>query len=168
MSMSERPPVEIDGLKFIDVLCYFVDRQAKVYGPVFYNLASRYVLEFESKKLGESVPENIESFEQVREYVVGNLDRYPHGYCALLYGLIKAEVSLQGGTGTSTRIATTSVAERERSEMGGVESAVSLADAMKKCYEGIRAAKFLPDFDFEVVGDERVNFTIYNCHCRDA
>ncbi len=168
MSASERPFIEIDGLKFVDVLSFFVDRQAKIYGPVFYNLAAGYALDFESEKLGEKIPGDVVSFEQAKDYIKRNLGRYPHGYCALLYGLIKAESSLQGGTGTSTRLATSSVAEKERQDDGGVVSAVSLADAMKKCQEGIRNGRFLPDFGYELVSDEQANCTVYNCHCRDA
>ncbi|MEX2751550.1 MAG: hypothetical protein Q6366_006650 [Candidatus Freyarchaeota archaeon] len=167
--MSERFPKEIDASQLIAVLHYFVGNQEKMYGPVFNKLASKYIVEFESRKLGENPPGDIQSVDQARDYVVENLNRYPHGYCALLYGLIKAEAALQGGTGTSTRLATSKTAESIRlSSEGKIESASSIADAVKRAHEGIRTGKILPDFDYELVGEDQVQCTIYNCHLRDA
>lgn len=167
--MSERSPKEIDASQLIAVLHYFMSNQEKMYGAVFNKLASKYIVEFESQKLGENPPGDINSVDQAKDYVVKNLSRYPHGYCALLYGLIKAEAALQGGTGTSTRIATSKTAENIRlSSEGKIESAANIAEAVKKAHEGIRTGKILPEFDYELVGEDQVQCTIYNCHLRDA
>jgi hypothetical protein len=169
MLVGGYPPRTIDGKQVVEILFFFVGNQANFYGPVFNRLVFRYASGFESKKLGENLPEDVYSFEQVREYLIRNLDRYPHGYCALLYGLIKAEVSLQGVTGVSTRIAAIKTAEKLRlASEGEVESAGTITDAIKKCHEGIRAGKILPDFDYELVGGEQIRCTIHNCHFRDA
>ncbi len=167
--MSEHSPKEIDAHQLIAVLHYFVGNQEKMYGAVFNKLASKYIAEFESRKLGENPPGDINSVDQAKDYVVKNLNRYPQGYCALLYGLIKAESTLQGGTGTSTRLATSKTAESIRlASEGKLESVSSVADAVKKAHEGIRTGKILPDFDYELVGEDQVQCTIYNCHLKDA
>jgi len=72
----------------------------KLYGPIYTRLALKYALEFEAEKLKEKPPKNIQELEEVANYIIANLDRYPNGHCSLHYGLLKAEVKLQGGAGT--------------------------------------------------------------------
>ncbi|MEM2135076.1 MAG: hypothetical protein QW261_15425 [Candidatus Jordarchaeaceae archaeon] len=80
-----------------------IEETAKLYGPIFKRMASNYALEFEAKKLNEEPPENIQGLENVTNYILQNLDRYPQGYCALIYGIAKAESKLQGSTGAGSR-----------------------------------------------------------------
>jgi len=80
-----------------------IEETAKIYGPIFKRMASKYALEFEAEKLKEEPPENIQGLEDVTNYILQNLDRYPQGYCALIYGIAKAESKLQGSTGAGAR-----------------------------------------------------------------
>ncbi|MEM2146892.1 MAG: hypothetical protein QW279_16125 [Candidatus Jordarchaeaceae archaeon] len=76
---------------------------AKLYGPIFTRMAAEYALEFESRKLKEKPPENIQGLEEVTNYIMANLDRYPTGQCPLVYGLNKAESKLQGFSSSGAR-----------------------------------------------------------------
>ncbi|MFB0561978.1 MAG: hypothetical protein ACETWM_12315 [Candidatus Lokiarchaeia archaeon] len=80
-----------------------IEETAKIYGPIFTRLVSKYALEFEAEKLGENPPENIEGLEDVSNYILANQDRYPRGYCAIIYGVGKAEAELQGSMGSGAK-----------------------------------------------------------------
>nr|MDO8082871.1 hypothetical protein [Candidatus Freyarchaeota archaeon] len=80
-----------------------VEETAKIYGPIFTRMVSTYALEFEAEKLGEKPPENIQGLENVINYIITNLDKYPQGYNSLVYGIAKAESKLQGYTGAGSR-----------------------------------------------------------------
>jgi len=82
-----------------------VEEVSQVFGPVFKNMVARYALEFEVEKLGCEKPEGVETFEEVSDFIAKNLDKYPDGFCALIYGMLKAERLLQGGTGAGARSA---------------------------------------------------------------
>jgi hypothetical protein len=66
-------------------------------------MVSEYALQFEAEKLEEDPPENIEGLDQVTNYILANLNRYPRGYCALLYGTAKADSKFWGSTGAGAR-----------------------------------------------------------------
>jgi hypothetical protein len=78
-----------------------VEGTEKLYGPIYDKMASKYALEFESRMLKEKTPENIQGLEAVTNYIIANLNRYPRGYCPLVYGISKAESELQGFAGSS-------------------------------------------------------------------
>jgi hypothetical protein len=66
-------------------------------------MVSEYALQFEAEKLKEKPPENIQGLEQVTNYILANLGRYPRGYCALMYGMGKADSKFWGSTGAGAR-----------------------------------------------------------------
>ncbi|WXG39808.1 MAG: hypothetical protein WED07_03115 [Candidatus Freyarchaeum deiterrae] len=66
-------------------------------------MVSEYALKFEAEKLNEKPPENIQGLEAVTDYISANLNRYPRGYCALLYGIAKADIKFWGSTGAGAR-----------------------------------------------------------------
>ena len=80
-----------------------IEETEKIYGPIFTRMASEYALKFEAEKLNENPPENIQGLEEVTNYIIANLDRYPQGYCSLMYGIGKAESKLQGSTGAGAK-----------------------------------------------------------------
>lgn len=80
-----------------------VEETAKLYGPIFTRMVSEYTLQFEAEKLKEKPPENIQGLDQVTNYILANLDKYPKGYCSLMYAIGKAESQLQGSTGSGAK-----------------------------------------------------------------
>lgn len=92
---------EFESPAAIYILKIAIEKTGKLYGPVYNKMVSKYALEFESRMLNEKPPENIQGLEEVTKYIMANLDRYPRGYCALVYGITKTESQLQGFAGSS-------------------------------------------------------------------
>lgn len=77
---------------------------AKIYGPIFTRMTTAYARAFLEEKLKEKIPEEIQGLDDITNFIVANLDRYPEGQCALIYGLRKTVNKLEGG-GDSRRAA---------------------------------------------------------------
>jgi hypothetical protein len=94
---------EPDALITVFFIKSAVQEMDKFYGPIFTCMVSDFALQFEAEKLNEKQPQNIQGLEQVTNYIIANLGRYPRGYCALMYGIAKTEKNLQGSTGAGAR-----------------------------------------------------------------
>lgn len=94
---------EPDKKIYVHLLKGAAEETAKVYGPIFPKMVIRYALDFEAKKLKEEPPENIQGLDDLANYLIQNLDKYPNGHCAIIYGIVKAESKLQGATGAASR-----------------------------------------------------------------
>jgi hypothetical protein len=92
---------ELESTVYIYLAKGAIEENAKLYGPIYKRLASEYALDFESRMLKEKLPENIQGLEAVTNYIIANLNRYPRGYCALIYAISKTESKLQGHAGSS-------------------------------------------------------------------
>jgi hypothetical protein len=79
------------------------EETAKLFGPIFIRMLTAYALKFEAEKLKEKQPENVQGLEEVINYIIANLDRYPLGYNAFCYGVVRADSELQGFSGSGTR-----------------------------------------------------------------
>ncbi|MEM3526367.1 MAG: hypothetical protein QXV37_03045 [Candidatus Jordarchaeaceae archaeon] len=102
--MFEKAPYEqIDANIFTKIIVHGMQEESKIYGPVFTTRLIKYALEFLAQKIGENPPEDIKTLDQLSEYVLSKLDKYPYPYCAISYGQVKAENELQGQTGAGTR-----------------------------------------------------------------
>jgi hypothetical protein len=82
-----------------------VDETSKIYGPIFARFVAEAALKFEAEKLKEKPPQNINSnsLEDVSKYILANLTKYPRGYCALIYGVGKAESKLEGSMASGAK-----------------------------------------------------------------
>lgn len=65
----------------------------------------KHALHFVAQRIGEEPPESIKTLEQLVEYLISLVDKYPTPYCAFMYGQYKTENELQGRPGAATRIA---------------------------------------------------------------
>ncbi|MEM2146769.1 MAG: hypothetical protein QW279_15505 [Candidatus Jordarchaeaceae archaeon] len=141
----------------------------KIYGPVYNKLALKYSLEFEAGKLKEEPPKNMHELEDVANYIIANLDRYPNGHCPLHYGTLKADVKLQGGIGL--RKVTKEVMKNLLESSGLLKS---LVGATESAYEAI---KMLPLREMKLVkrlhcirseGKNEVTGTVSDCPFKDS
>ncbi|MEM3586738.1 MAG: hypothetical protein QXO71_05375 [Candidatus Jordarchaeaceae archaeon] len=141
----------------------------KLYGLVYTRMALKYILEFEAKKLREEPPQNIQGLEEVVNYIIANLDRYPNGHCALHYGTLKAEFSLQGGIGV--RKLTREIMKNLLETSGFLKSLVGTTES---AYE---AVKMLPLREMKLIkrlhcvraeGKNEVIGTISDCPFKDS
>nr|MDO8082074.1 hypothetical protein [Candidatus Freyarchaeota archaeon] len=122
-----------------------VEEARKLYGPIFPRMASRYALEFESRMLKEKPPENIQGLEEVTNYIIANLDRYPNGCSALSYGIFKAESKLQGSTGAGAKRVAYGAMKSILESSGILNSVVGTTEdvfeAYKKFTDSVRSTK---------------------------
>ncbi|MEM3588084.1 MAG: hypothetical protein QXO71_12290, partial [Candidatus Jordarchaeaceae archaeon] len=79
------------------------EETAKLYGTLFSRMVSAYALKFEAEKLNEKPPENLHGLEEVTNYIIANLGKYPRGYNSLIYGIAKADIKFWGSTGAGSR-----------------------------------------------------------------
>ncbi|MEM2985134.1 MAG: hypothetical protein QXL24_07925, partial [Candidatus Jordarchaeaceae archaeon] len=49
----------------------------KMYGPVFTVKYIRYALWFIAQKIGEEPPQDVETIDQLKEYLISKADKYP-------------------------------------------------------------------------------------------
>nr|MDO8083093.1 hypothetical protein [Candidatus Freyarchaeota archaeon] len=94
---------EPDNQTIVLVAKTAAEETAKLYGSIFTRMVSKYALQFEAEKLKEKPQENIQGLEAVTNYILANLKRYPRGYCALIYGMAKADIKFWGSTGAGSR-----------------------------------------------------------------
>jgi len=142
-----------------------ISRSENIYGPVFTRLAIENAVKFEAEKLGEDPP-SIETLDELKAYLLSNVDRYPFCYCSAVYGLVKAESILQGAPGSDTRRTAASFTEKLA---GSGESRVDLLSAVKSFGEMTAKMNVLIPFNIEEVGDDgSVTVSINKCPFKDA
>ncbi|WXG39805.1 MAG: hypothetical protein WED07_03100 [Candidatus Freyarchaeum deiterrae] len=94
---------EPDSQNILLTIKIAAEETAKLFGPIFIRMMTEFALKFEAEKLKEKQPENIQGLEEVINYIIANLDRYPLGYNAFCYGVIRADSELQGASGSGSR-----------------------------------------------------------------
>ena len=74
-----------------------------LYGPVFQKMTAQHAVRFFAKKIEDTNPPTIETLEDCAKYINKNLAKYPNGFCALAYGVGKAQNTLEGGIASGGR-----------------------------------------------------------------
>ncbi|MEM3586740.1 MAG: hypothetical protein QXO71_05385 [Candidatus Jordarchaeaceae archaeon] len=74
-----------------------IEEVARIYGPIFTRMVIDYARTFLEDKLKEKISEDIRGLDELINYILKNLNRYPEGQCALIYGLRKTVNRLEGG-----------------------------------------------------------------------
>lgn len=165
----EIPYEQVDGNALLELCIAILQNQEKVYGPVYGRIAKKYTMQFESNKIGEKPPEESQewNWQQVKEYLKKNFEKYPYGFNALIYSMGKAEAELQGSTGTSQRIGTTTVAKQMEASQQGQAS--NITEAWKQSVNKLMFFKIVPPQVSYAEGDEKtVNYMISNCPFKDG
>ncbi len=143
--MFEPTPYELPDPKTLaGLVVNAVKGVAETYGPVFTVKYIKNALEFEAKKIGEDPPKDIETLDQLLEYIVSKIDKYPAPYCTAQYAQVKTENEFQGRAGAGTRVEIMTVAKEIIGKSSGEERQVDLDDAMSKFRETIAGMKISP------------------------
>nr|MDO8083092.1 hypothetical protein [Candidatus Freyarchaeota archaeon] len=175
MSNSENEIIvesEPDSQTFVLFAINAIEETAKLYGPIFTRMVSEYALKFEAEKLKEKPPENIQGLEQVTNYIITNLKRYPRGYCSLIYGVGKAEARLQGSTGAGAKRSAFHAMKSILENSGLLNSATGttkdLFEALDKYEEISKAVKTA--FPLHLIRGEnnQVTMVVPNCPFKDS
>ncbi|MEM4447408.1 MAG: hypothetical protein QW461_08955 [Candidatus Jordarchaeales archaeon] len=163
----ENEPLDPETL--IKVLVAGIKSNEEVYGPIFSKRAVDYALKFISGKIGESAPSNIETLEQLTEYLVSIVEKYPRAYCAVLYAEIMVEAELQGRIGAAIQI---SEIKWARGLLGGAKKDVNV-DVEKIILDmnkTTRALKINPNdgSGYRVNEDGTLDMFFVNCYFMDV
>ncbi|MEM3526310.1 MAG: hypothetical protein QXV37_02755 [Candidatus Jordarchaeaceae archaeon] len=163
---------EFDGRTGIVFTKIAVEAATKFYGPIFKRMVSLYASNFEARMLNESPPENIQGLEEVINYITKNLDRYPKGYCSLVYGIFKAESKLQGFSGAGAKRAAYSSMKSILEITGMLNKFIGTT---KDAFESCKRTSFIFDVTRIVIPirltkeeDNQLTLVIRNCPYKDA
>lgn len=163
----ENEPLNPETL--IRVLVAGIKSNEEVYGPVFSKKAIEYALKFISGKIGGGAPSGIETLEQLAEYLISVVGKYPRAYCAVLYAEIMAEAELQGRIGAAIQI---SEIKWARGLVGGAKREVNI-DVEKILLDMnvmTRALKINPNdgSGYRVNDDGMLEMFFVNCYFMDV
>ncbi|MEM2145652.1 MAG: hypothetical protein QW279_09840 [Candidatus Jordarchaeaceae archaeon] len=149
-----------------------IQEMDKFYGPIYTRMVSEYALKFESEKLNEKPPENIQGLDQVTDYIMANLNRYPRGYCALFYGSAKTQKNLEGSIGSGARRSGFQVMKSLIESSGMLNSVIGttedLLEAIKKSAEIVKAAKIIISMRYIREENNDLTMIVPNCPYKDA
>jgi hypothetical protein len=140
----------------------------KLYGPVFPKIVAKAAVEFEANRIGDLNPPGIETMEDASKYIMENIGKYPDGFCAVIYGLAKAENFLQGGIGSGGR--TTAKQSSLNFLMGSyARNSTNSTEVYRMQISMAEQAGLLVGDAKEVSGDENsVTVLFEGCHFADA
>ena len=154
-------PAMLDSVKHLET----------IYGTVFSKMVAKFATQFEAKKLNDPSPPAVENLRDCTDYIMGNLERYSDGFCAIVYGSCKAEKTLQGGIGSGGRTST-------RQGMSEINLKTGAASAYNKSTDTTQVCKAQLDLaskmhimvgETQVTGDENsATVTYQNCRFTDA
>jgi hypothetical protein len=154
------------------ILKIAVQETAKIYGPIFTRMVSENALQFEAEKLKEKTPQNLPGLDDVFNYIIANLDKYPRGYNSLIYGIAKAESKLQGSTASGAKRAAYSAVKAILQSSGLLNSVIGTTEdafeSIEKSSEIGKAAKTSPAMRFIREENNGVTIVVPDCPFKDA
>ncbi|WXG41804.1 MAG: hypothetical protein WED07_13740 [Candidatus Freyarchaeum deiterrae] len=148
-----------------------IDETSKIYGPIFARLVSVHALRFEAEKLKEEPP-NIQGLTDVSNYIVTNMNKYTRGYCAVIYGVGKAEATLQGSMGAGAKrsawsamrsmLENTGLLNNLVGTTGDILEAIDKFNVIGKQLKTVLTVRFIRD------ENNQVREVVPNCPFKDA
>jgi hypothetical protein len=130
---------EVTGRLIASKIVEGIKKAGQILGPGFVELTAESSSDFFAKKIGQESP-GIKDIDQALNYVSKNMKLFLNGYTAFSYGVMKAESTIQGATGSFARmIAKTATAQVF--EATGFSKALSKAnnpsEALKMYYAAL-------------------------------
>ena len=141
---------------------------SSVFGQSYLKLLVDFAKQFEANKLGELPPEGIENIDDVVNYIVRNLDRYPQGYCALVYGNAKADSEIEGATGAAWKHSGMNALELLMKPSGLLEEPLPLKKALEKSQEFAKSINMAAQLQFIEESEDTVSIIIEKCPFADS
>lgn len=103
--MLRKAPYTVpDPRAFTTLISWGVREVDKIYGPVATKKIIKYALEFLEQRISERPSGSIETLDQLVEYLVSKVDKYPRPYCAISYGHSMMEHEFQGQSGAAVSL----------------------------------------------------------------
>lgn len=140
-------------------------------GPGYVQLAAKYSTALFAKKIG-SEPPDIKDIDQALDYASKNMKAFLNGYAAFAYGALRAESTIQGATGSFTRMVAKK-ATAEVFEKTGFSKALGKAsnssEALMKYYTTLVKLGSMKQEDLRTTGSNGVlRLEVDNCPYVDA
>ncbi|MHA1580012.1 MAG: hypothetical protein ACTSUQ_10350 [Candidatus Freyarchaeota archaeon] len=140
----------------------------KVFGPSYIRLLVEYGKNFEAENLGESPPDGIETLDDLVNYILENLDRYPRGYCAMVYGNAKADSRIEGSTGAAWKRSAMDALRQLMQPSGLLDSALPLREALQRAQEFAESIRMAAKLKFTEEDADTVSLLVEECPFTDA
>ncbi len=140
----------------------------KVFGPSYIKLLVDYAKQFEAEKLGESPPAEIQTIDDVVNYILKNLDRYPRGYCALVFGNAKADSKIEGATGAAWKRSGLNALKQLMQASGLLGETLELKEALEKSQEFAKSINMAAQLQFINESEDTVSVVVEKCPFTDS
>jgi hypothetical protein len=89
--LEEAPYEEPDPRRLTEIYISKAKEAEKDYGKIFTTRYIEFALQFLAEKIGEEPPQNIETLDQLKEYLISKTGIYPKPYCAVVYAEFKVD-----------------------------------------------------------------------------
>ncbi len=168
--MFEDAPYELpDVNSLLKVILGGLKEEEKIYGPVFTTQFIEYDLKFRSRKTGAEPKEDIKDLDQLVEYFLSTLDKYPDPWNAMIYAQIKTESEFQGQIGAATKVLEIG-SSKVLLEKSSVETQkIDVDEMMAKLREATLAMKISPkELGYKKISEESFDILAPNCDYKEA
>ena len=147
-------------------------KAAMIVGPGFLNLVAYHASSLMAEKIGEVPPDGVD-IDQSLDFVCKNLSKFVAGCSVYVYAVAKAESSLQGATGSITRMIakTGSISYFDTVLKNRIPAhADDTADGLKKYYYSLVKSGLMKQEDLNIVSETKdsVQFEVSNCPYADG
>jgi hypothetical protein len=168
--MLEKPsPKSFDPKALMNAHVIGVKEQEKIYGPVFTSRLVEHALRFAAQRIGEKPPENIKTVEQVAQYLLSKIDKYPTPQCAIMYAQYKTEKELQGQAGTGRRLGEIGWQRKSIETRSGEKKNIDLDGLISQFWQVATMMKMSPiDLGYKKTEDGSLVILVPNCFYKDG
>nr|MDO8080082.1 hypothetical protein [Candidatus Freyarchaeota archaeon] len=143
--------------------------EEKMYGPVFSSKIIKNFRWFVAQKIGEEPPEDIETLEQMADFLISISDKHPIAYSAILYSQFKTENELQGQTGAGTQTGAIGFSRTMTKSPNIKERNVNLDDLLSKYRQTwVEVGVAHHEFGYKKNEDGSVDIIFPECYVKDG
>jgi hypothetical protein len=143
--------VEVDTETLMSFMTDMVKKEAETYGPVYLRLVAKNTCEFLAKKINDQSPPKPNTIEEANDYIMKNLNKYPDGLGAIIYGTTLAQNTLEGSIGAVSKPTYEETSKRLTASRNSGKS-VNTAEAYRNQIEMLKGMHMLGS-DQTVTGD---------------
>jgi hypothetical protein len=169
-TMFKTAPYKLpDPKSIITAVMGGIKEEEKTFGSVFTAKCIKYTLKFIAEKIGEKPPEDIQTLDQLIEYLVSKSSIYPKPWCAAIYGQIHVEYDLQGQMGAGARVFGIGVSRFVEKKAIEKVRGIDLEGALFKLRQAALALKIAPkDHGYRINADGSADMLWPDCPFRDV
>ena len=134
--------IDIDAPTLMSFMIEIVRKEADTYGPVYLRLVAKNACEFIAKMINDRNPPQPDTIEGAIDYITKNLDKYPEGPGAIIYGTTLAQNTLEGSIGAVSKPSYEETSRRLSANYD-LSKSVNTAEAYGSQIEVLRSMRML-------------------------